>query len=178
LTLIEIITVVAVMGLLMTLIAVTAPGIMRRWRIHQTEGLLAALDTALNAYATDHNGFFPWHRNLPNQNMARPRGSLPNPSGSLPDDDDGLDGEAVLHMALTSAIRRGPYYTGGQKWQVIRVGNNKHPVFADAWGRPIHYYAITDADEQATPLLESEGPRPDAGGGAEAQTDNLRNHEG
>ncbi len=171
-TLMELITVVAIMGLLMTLIAVAVPSLMRRWRIRQTEALLATLGQSLNAYATDYNGVYPWYTNKGDR-MREVRSDLrPAPSGDMPDDDDGLKGETVLYLALTSNVRKGPYYTGGQNWQVMRADD--YGIFADPWGRPIHYYAIEDEDREATPLLESEGPRADEGGDADAKKDNIR----
>lgn len=174
-TLMELITVVAILGLLMTLLAVAVPAMMREWRIRQTRALLTTLSKSVTAYATDYNGVFPWYSNTGDR-MGQVRSDLrPTPSGNLPDDDDSLKGETVLYLALTSNIRKGPYYRGDQRGHVTRVDG--YGIFVDSWGRPIHYYPVDDPDEQATPLLESEGPQPDAGGGTDAKEDNLRNHE-
>jgi prepilin-type N-terminal cleavage/methylation domain-containing protein len=151
-SLLELVTVVAIMGILTGLIAVSVAGIGRRQRIAGTRDLLAALSAALRDYAADHNDRFPWTSDT--GVMHKVRSDLDVGTGDLKE-------EVVLYLALTARERKGPYYRGDLSHTIVIDEAAGLRVFGDAWKRPIQY--TPPQGGEVAPRLRSDGPDPDPG---------------
>jgi len=142
-TLVELITVMAIMAILMAMIVGVVPSIQDAWRAKITRTRLQAIVAALNSYAEDYGGKYPWTvnihpmmRNVPGSTgTGFNEGKVLFPETSPSSEWDYYE-EAILYAALTSSLRRGPYYQAGGGQTVVRKEFN---LFADGWERPILY---------------------------------------
>jgi len=163
-TLVELITVVAILGILVTLAIGSWMGLKDHQARTQTVQLLETLDVALAKYYEDW-GKYPAPAAGANADFAAvaQRQDLPpylnlRPAASGSND----DAEAVLFAALTVKVRRGPYYKGGivsaqRKARNVGTANETaYYVFVDGWGRKIHY-DITNTVQPKPPRLWSTG---------------------
>jgi len=158
-TLVELITVMAILGILVTLMVGAYQGIQRRAAIDATKEMLRALNTALRNFYDDF-GYYPWTSDIPSKYMgdfedyakkALGDFDLVAPSGDRE--------EELLYAALTAHVRRGPYFRGGgAKTVVMGEGTNRFLVFGDGWGRPIQYKPPKPGSDSTLPLLYSFGP--------------------
>ena len=143
-TLVELITVMAIMAILMAMIVGVVPRIQDAWRARLTRTRLLAVVAALQAYAEDYNGKYPWISNDVNMADAKDAAILGVDLSSAPSA-YGVEGftkaEVVLYGALTSTRRHGPYYKGAGGQTVVRkgTGGTEFNLFADGWERPILY---------------------------------------
>jgi len=169
-TLVELITVVAILGILMTLTVGAVQGVRNYVARSATREIFAALDAALQQYYNDW-GKYPMY-----------------PSFSTTDADFGpvavayapVSGvtqaakNAVLFAALTMQQRKGPYFRGGiSQARRATTGSGAstkvYYVFTDGWGNDINY--MPDSTPVAPPILESLGMDIDPA----ATGDNMRN---
>jgi len=152
-TLIELITVMAIMATLMAMIVGVAPQIQDAWRARITRTRLLAVVSALQAYAGDYNGKYPgpaaWATTgSPIRDVTTTTGfkewdvlfQAVKPSSAWE-----YYEEAILYAALISATRRGPYYKAAGGQTVVRKdGIQEFNLLADGWERPILYeYSTT-----------------------------------
>jgi len=144
-TLVELITVMAIMAILMAMIVGVAPRIQDAWRARITRTRLQAVVAALQAYAEDYSGKFPYSSDSSDKIMVKVD-DYAILGINLNDVPSEYKEEAVLYGALTSARRRGPYYKGGAGQAVVRKESSKEfNLFADGWERPILYeYSTTE----------------------------------
>ena len=138
-TLVELITVMAIMAILVGMIVGVAPRIQDAWRARITRTRLLAVVAALQSYAEDYSGKFPYSSGS-DKIMVKvdDQAILGVNLSSAPSE---YKEEVVLYGALTSTRRRGPYYKGAGGQTVVRkgTGDKEFNLFADGWQRPILY---------------------------------------
>jgi len=155
-TLVELITVMAILGILVTLMVGAYQGIQRRAAIDATKEMLVALNSALRAFYEDF-GYYPWYgeKKVTIQGVTI---QLRRPPGVelVATDSDEKKAES-LYEGLTVRIRRGPYFKGGgAKTVLLGEGTKRFLVFGDGWGRPIQYRP--PENDSTLPFLYSFGP--------------------
>jgi len=144
-TLVELITVMAIMAILMAMIVGVVPRIQDAWRARITRTRLQTIVSALQAYAEDYNGKFPYSDSSDNIMIKVDDQAILGVDLSSAPSTYGVEGfttaEVVLYGALTSARRHGPYYKSAGGQTVVRkgTGDKEFNLFADSWGRPIRY---------------------------------------
>jgi len=142
-TLVELITVMAIMAILVAMIVGVAPRIQDAWRARITQTRLLAIVAALQAYAEDYNGKFPYSTQIMDTDGKIILVKVDDPAIlgiSLTDVPSEYQEEVILYGALTSARRRGPYYKAAGGQTVVRKeGTKEFTLFADGWERPIRY---------------------------------------
>jgi prepilin-type N-terminal cleavage/methylation domain-containing protein len=166
-TLIELITVIAILGILVTLTVGAVQGVRTHVSRRATQELFAALDAALQRYYDDW-GKYPYNATTGGEDF-----------GNVNADYKPLTGvgqtqlNAMLYAALNMTLRNGPYFKGSVAQAQLRSGALGKPyyVFVDGWGRDIRY--LPDATVTAPPILESSGADP--GDDANPDNDNMRN---
>ncbi|MCX5648387.1 MAG: type II secretion system protein [Planctomycetota bacterium] len=141
-TLVELITVMAIMAILMAMIVGVAPRIQDAWRARLTRTRLQTIVAALQAYAEDYSGKFPYTEDKDGIMAVVDAASLGINLSDVPEE---YKKEALLYAALTSARRHGPYYKGAGGQTVVRkgTGDKEFNLFADGWERPIRYEYTT-----------------------------------
>jgi len=148
-TLVELITVMAIMAILMAMIVGVAPRIQDAWRARLTRTRLQTIVAALQAYAEDYNGKYPWITDdVSTRNVTTSTNEwsilFPGTPQVAPSSSWEYYEEAILYAALTSTLRRGPYYRAGGGQTVVRKdGTKEFNLFADGWERPIRYEYTT-----------------------------------
>ena len=170
-TLVELITVMAILGILVTLMVGAYQGIQRRAATNATKEMLAALNSALRAFYDDF-GYYPWYQSnqvtVENVDvyMDRPPG-VELVATKL----DEQKAES-LYEGLTVRIRHGPYFRGGGAKTVL-LGKDAKPflVFGDGWGRPIQYRP--PENDSTLPFLYSFGPDGEDDGGKKDDVSNY-----
>ncbi len=201
-TLVELLTVMGILGILVALVVGAAHGIRQHAARTETEQTLGAIQAGLSKYFDDWHKF-PWY----DENnqwaggshplMGRVRAGTRTEGGYRPldasDQDRGDPAAACLYASLSMEERNGPYYvgSGGNVRTVDFQSGFKYSVFADGWGRPIHYFqppqkppgerpagaGPSDAVYyRSAPLLMSEGPEKDMPGVDETKGDNMYNY--
>jgi len=170
-TLIELITVIAILGILVTLTVGAVQGVRTYVSRRATQELFAALDAALQRYYDDW-GKYPYNATTGGEDF-----------GNVNADYKPLTGvgqtqlNAMLYAALNMTLRNGPYFKGSVAQAQLRSGTSGKPyyVFVDGWGRDIRYLpdAISNPPPVAPPVLESSGADP--GDDADVNNDNMRN---
>jgi len=166
-TLIELVTVIAIMGILVTLVIGAAGAIWNSISREATVEMFVTLDGALQRYYSDWN-CYPYYfvnsgdmdattgRLKTNSDFGRTNSDL-WPSSAVPDEDKV---EAAVYNALNANWRHGPYMAAGQQSLVKKVGSGStaitYNVYADGWNRKIRYSA--PASTGKPPILESAGP--------------------
>jgi len=144
-TLVELITVMAIMAILMAMIVGVAPRIQDAWRARLTRTRLLAVVAALQAYAGDYSGKFPYTEDKDGIMADVTAAAILGVDLSSAPSTYGVEGftkaEVVLYGALTSTRRRGPYYKGAGGQTVVRkgTGDTEFNLLADGWERPIRY---------------------------------------
>jgi type II secretory pathway pseudopilin PulG len=142
----------AIMATLMAMIVGVVPQIQDAWRARITRTRLQAVAAALQAYAEDYNGKYPgipdWDpppHDGPMRDVTTTTGfdekKVLFPSAQYPPPGWEYYEEAILYAALTSPLRRGPYYKGAGGQAVVRkgTGGDDFNLLADGWERPIRY---------------------------------------
>ena len=144
-TLIELITVMAIMATLMAMIVGVVPSIQDAWRARITRTRLLAVVAALQAYAEDYNDKYPWTADdVSTRDVTTTTGlnekKVLFPAEHYPSSGWQYYEEAILYAALTSTLRRGPYYRAAGGQAVVRKdGTQEFNLLADGWERPILY---------------------------------------
>ena len=186
-TLIELITVVAILGILVTLTVGAVQGIQNYVARSATQEIFVTLDAALQSYYNDW-GKYPYHVTITSEYYGwvhkdyAPLGTAVNSQASR---------NAVLFAALTMTQRKGPYYRGGTANVKVKRrsgGSSTTPyfVFVDGWGNEVNYLPGTTATPDAPspaaetpdsvpPILESLGADQDTG--TTGTKDNMRNRQ-
>jgi prepilin-type N-terminal cleavage/methylation domain-containing protein len=167
-TLIELITVVAILGILVSLMVGAVQGVRTHVARKATVELFAALDAALQRYYDDW-GKYPFI----GTSAVEDFGSVNADYKPLTSGDLQTQRNAMLYAALNMTLRNGPYFKGSVGQAQLRSGPQGKPfyVFLDGWGRDIRY--LPDATVTAPPVLESSGADP--GDDANIDNDNMRN---
>jgi prepilin-type N-terminal cleavage/methylation domain-containing protein len=144
-TLVELITVIAILGVLVTFTVAGIPGVKNYINRKATRELLVALDAALQQYYDDW-GKYPY--NMP---IGTEFGQVGNTGRPITDNSD-EDRCAVLYIALTVKQRNGPYFKGAASAVATKkTGATPYYVFVDPWGHTIVYTS-------SPPYLKSKGP--------------------
>jgi prepilin-type N-terminal cleavage/methylation domain-containing protein len=167
-TLVELITVVAILGILMTLTVGAVQGVRNYVARNATREIFAALDAALQQYYNDW-GKYPWPASISNNDFGQVATAYAPVSGVTQ-----TAKNAVLFAALTMPQRKGPYFKGGiSQARRATTGSGTstkvYYVFTDGWGNDINY--MPDSTPVAPPILESLGVDIDP----TAIGDNMRN---
>jgi prepilin-type N-terminal cleavage/methylation domain-containing protein len=141
-TLVELITVVAILGILVTLMVGAVQGARNYVARRATIQMFAALDAALQRYFEDYN-LYPYTQTVGDYGWVD--ASLRVTTGQLE------DWEATLYKALNSKTRHGPYFQGSSALVISRIigagttSPKTYYLFADGWGRKIYYRKPSDA---------------------------------
>ena len=138
-TLVELLTVIAIMAVLVTLLLGAVQSVRRNVAAKATTEMFEALDAALQEYYRDY-GSYPWADGSAGGDYAAV--DLTNDTSpykaiaSVPADNLNA---AILYVALTTRERHGPYFRGGVSAAITMKAG--YHVFMDGWGRMIYYYA-------------------------------------
>jgi prepilin-type N-terminal cleavage/methylation domain-containing protein len=204
-TLVELLTVMGILGILVALVVGAAYSISQHAARTETEQTLSTIQAGLSKYFDDWHKY-PWYEE-DNQwggarfhpLMGQVRGGIREEAGYRPLDGRDLSRErgdpaaACLYASLAMDERNGPYYTGsgGNVETLTLEEEDKYTVFVDGWGRPVHYFqpppkpsgeapaGAGAGDAQyyhSVPLLMSEGPEKDMPGMDDTKEDNLYNY--
>ena len=184
-TLVELLTVIAIIAILMSLVVGAFTGTKVRVARENTGLMFRALESALQAYYRDW-GAYPYFEEFlfqPDPSkpaqiplMDRVSDTLIPPGGS-----EDLEAMGILYAALNARMRNGPYMPGSSSQTVeinVSTGGRPYPVmvYADGWGRPIMYgppLTAPNPTDGSTPTL----PRLESRGGDEFDKgDNLKNY--
>jgi prepilin-type N-terminal cleavage/methylation domain-containing protein len=190
-TLVELLTVVAILGILVTLTVGAVQGIQKNVARRATEEIFAALDAALQRYYDDW-GKYPYHVAVTGEFYGQvavdyvPLTTTTAPASTLQQRRN-----AMLYAALTMNQRKGPYFRGGmsqaQPRKITVAGVIKvYYVFVDGWGNEVNYLpgtqAVPDTPSPAVtdtasvpPILESRGADIDTS--VAGAKDNMRNRQ-
>jgi prepilin-type N-terminal cleavage/methylation domain-containing protein len=204
-TLVELLTVMGILGILVALVVGAAYSISQHAARTETEQTISTIQAGLSKYFDDWHKY-PWYNEDnqwggggPHPLMGRVRGGIREEAGYRPLDERELSrgrgdpAAACLYASLSMDERNGPYYTGsgGNVDTLTLEGEDRYTVFVDGWGRPIHYFqpppkppgeapsgAGTDDAQyyRSVPLLMSEGPEKDMPNEAQSREDNLYNY--
>jgi prepilin-type N-terminal cleavage/methylation domain-containing protein len=163
-TLVELITVVAILGILTVLMVGAVQGIRNNIALSNTLAAFKAIDAALEAYYEDWGNMYPWPEagsgaddqyGVVNAVSTSPTFCRPATKGTNVTEEE--DAAATLYAALTIKANHGPYFRGAAP-PVIKKNlpmSQVYWVFADGWGRMIRYKK--PADSWKPPVLESDG---------------------
>jgi len=182
-TLVELLTVIAIIAILMSLVVGAFTGTKGRVARENTGLMFRALESALQAYYRDW-GAYPYFvevvmkvNDKDERVMDRVSDTLIPPGGS-----EDLEAMGILYAALNTRMRNGPYMPGSSSQTVeimVSTGvGQAYPVmvYADGWGRPIMYgppLTAPNPTDGSTPTL----PRLESRGGDEFDKgDNLKNY--
>ena len=182
-TLVELLTVIAIIAILMSLVVGAFTGTKVRVARENTGLMFRALESALQAYYRDW-GAYPYFvevvmkvNDKDERVMDRVSDTLIPPGGS-----EDLEAMGILYAALNTRMRNGPYMPGSSSQTVeimVSTGvGQAYPVmvYADGWGRPIMYgppLTAPNPTDGSTPTL----PRLESRGGDEFDKgDNLKNY--
>jgi len=195
-TLVELLTVMGILGILVALVVGAAHGIRQHAARTETLQTLRAIQAGLSKYYDDWHKY-PWYDDEddhPLMGMVREGdryqpGYRPLESRDLRAD-KGDPAAACLYASLAMGERNGPYCAGagGNVETLPYEDDEEYMVFVDGWGRPIHYFppppnpdAPTSDSTKAeyymgTPLLMSEGPQKDMPDVDDTKEDNVYNY--
>ncbi|MBM4018255.1 MAG: type II secretion system protein [Planctomycetes bacterium] len=174
-TLVELITVVAILGILVTLTVGAVEGVRNYNSRRATLELFSVLDAALQKYYDDW-GKYPYDlSSVPNTEYAQVLVSevvgttttypfLPLQAKdaviTYPDKPQEKR-DAMFYAAMTMTRRNGPYFRGGATVvQARKTSDGKvYYVFVDGWGRKVTYTAPTSVPtgQPPAPILRSLG---------------------
>ena len=153
-TLIELITVVAILGILVMLTVGAVQGVRSNVSRSATQEIFAALDAALQRYYEDW-GKYP-HLNVTDEyfgvvaTTALGTSSIKENLSPLYPSTSQAARDAMLYAALTTTQRKGPYFRGAtSQARPMKVGlgaaATSYFVFVDGWGREIFYMTPAQA---------------------------------
>jgi prepilin-type N-terminal cleavage/methylation domain-containing protein len=187
-TLVELLTVIAIMAVLISLIVGAFTGVKNRVARENTLMMFRALEGALKRYYDDW-GAYPWLEEVKCTVPDLLRGG--DTQIVIMDKADlsfvppvsygkGSQATALLYATLNMRVRNGPYLPGSSTQAIekkITTGSSTYTflMYADGWGRPIMYApppkaVQLDGSKPMLPRLESKGADEfDA-------TDNLKNY--
>jgi|WetSurMetagenome_2_1015567.scaffolds.fasta_scaffold115702_2 prepilin-type N-terminal cleavage/methylation domain-containing protein len=171
-TLVELITVIAIMAILVTLLVGAFGGIKNYQAGVSTDQMMSALTAALRQYYAD-NASYPWvDTSIPfSASLATQVGDFKPASADLqpPTGTAGVNvvldqPSALLYNALSAKHGHGAYFPGGagetMTKKTLSSGTGtvlyQFPVFVDGWGRQIYYWP---ADLAAAPPATVRPPR-------------------
>ncbi|MEA3367095.1 MAG: type II secretion system protein [Planctomycetota bacterium] len=196
-TLVELLTVMGILGILVALVVGAAHGIRQHAARTETDQTLRAIQAGLSKYYDDWHKY-PWYDDADDHPlMGMVRGGTRNEPGYRPlkgrDIQRGDPAAACLYASLAMGERNGPYYTGagGSVETLAYEDGEGYMVFVDGWGRPVHYFQPIEkpaADRPSgagpqdaeyymgTPLLMSEGPQKDMPDMDDTKEDNVYNY--
>ena len=185
-TLVELLTVIAIMAVLISLVVGAFTGVKNRVARENTILMFRALEGALKRYYDDW-GAYPWFEEVkctisdplkgPTDVVIMDKVNLTvlplSPSKSV-------QATALLYTALNMRVRSGPYLPGSSTQAIEKkdtVGNRPYTflMYADGWGRPIMYAPPPKKDQRdlSKPML----PRLESKGADEFDpADNLKNY--
>jgi prepilin-type N-terminal cleavage/methylation domain-containing protein len=153
-TLVELVTVIAILGILVAVMLGGMKGIQDYAARSSTEATIRAVETGLRKYFDDWQKY-PW--------PASGGGTLTGavyPVRFRPAPTSTYDAEATLYAALMMEWRHGPYFApSSENTKVIKDSQGEYTVIVDGWGRVIDYKA--PRDESQPPRLISDGANPD-----------------
>jgi prepilin-type N-terminal cleavage/methylation domain-containing protein len=188
-TLVELLTVIAIMAVLISLVVGAFTGVKNRVARENTMLMFRALEGALKRYYDDW-GAYPWLEEVKCTVSDPLKGDtqiviMDTADLTLlpPTTSKSLKATALLYTALNTRKRNGPYLPGSSMQAIekkIPVSTKTYPVllYADGWGRPIMYApppktAQRDGSKPMLPRLESKGANEFD---ETAETDNLKNY--
>ncbi|MBE3097892.1 MAG: type II secretion system protein [Planctomycetes bacterium] len=166
-TLVELLTVVAILGILVMLSVGAIQGARNHIARKATLELFTALDAALQQYYGDW-GKYPWDADPPGQFQAD-YGKVANDYLPLLSDAPKVASsevaqekrDAMFYAAMTMTQRHGPYYRSAATAARQRKTSkgNSYLVFVDGWGRKVVYGtpATPAVGQSPAPLLKSLG---------------------
>jgi prepilin-type N-terminal cleavage/methylation domain-containing protein len=164
-TLVELITVMAILAVLTAMVVGAARGIREGARRQATLNLFQGLKAALRNYSVAYSGKYPWKEDFgPMRDVTTTTGynewKVLFPSQQYPSSSWEYYEEAILYAGLMTTARGGPFARGlaGRTVAYADSGGKKFALFADGWGRPIRY--AYDKNEQEL-TLESLGADPE-----------------
>jgi len=167
-TLVELLTVVAILSILVMLSVGAIQGARNHIARKATLELFAALDAALQQYYGDW-GKYPWDLPLTiaNRDYDQVEAVTPYPFLPLQDKDavikylpkDQEKRDAMFYAAMTMTRRSGPYFPGGATAVRSRKTSDGsvYFVFVDGWGRKVTYKTPNTTTMQGAPVLGSLG---------------------
>jgi prepilin-type N-terminal cleavage/methylation domain-containing protein len=143
-TLIELITVVSILGILVMLTVGAVQGVRSNVSRSATQEIFSALDAALQRYYEDW-GKYP-HLSATDEffGVVAPGTSVKEDLRPLGTSTSQAANNAMLYAALTMTQRKGPYFRGAtSQARPMKVGTGasakSYFVFVDGWGREILY---------------------------------------
>lgn len=150
-TLVELLTVIAIMAVLISLVVGAFTGVKNRVARENTILMFRALEGALKRYYDDW-GAYPWLLEVQytvSEPLKDTQVTIMNKADPtfLPPESyagKGSRATALLYTALNSRQRSGPYLPGSSAQAIqkeIKAGNITYTflMYADGWGRPIMY---------------------------------------
>jgi prepilin-type N-terminal cleavage/methylation domain-containing protein len=176
-TLVELLTVVAIIAILMSLVVGAFTSVRARYQRDATLEVFRAIEAALQQYYSDW-GMYPWPNDATAEceidDPSKPSrkikimGKVDNTLNPALNFGGDLEKQAILFAALTARVRNGPYMGGATPltMEVKTVSSNKTyacMVFADGWGHPILYgppvsgAPVSGVSAVTLPRLESKG---------------------
>jgi prepilin-type N-terminal cleavage/methylation domain-containing protein len=120
-TLIEMLVVVAILGILGSLILTGVNAARRESQRKQTMATLTIIGAAMARYETDFSDYPP-----------------------SDGDATGIGGSELLLECLTTDKKEGPYLDPGKDIKTVDSNNNGKMEIADAWNKPIYYWHHRD----------------------------------
>jgi len=174
-TLVELVTVIAILGILVTLSVGGIQAVQHSIATSATKQMFRALEAALNRYYQDW-GAYPYLSNVNDSYGQKVMGLIDTTSTDSPYKARGYASVSgtdekkafMLYVALNLDRRKGPYFegTGAAVVQVpTATAGRSFPAYADGWGRPIGYDSpvgsslVPAARRKAKPLLTSKGAK-------------------
>jgi prepilin-type N-terminal cleavage/methylation domain-containing protein len=172
-TLVELLTVVAIIGILMSLVVGAFTSVRARYQRDATLEVFRAIEAALQQYYSDWS-MYPYNDNVEIDDPSKPSrriqimGKVDNSLSPARDFGGDLEKQAILFAALTARVRNGPYMGGATPltMEVKTVSSGKTyacMVFVDGWGHPILYgppvsgAPVSGVSAVTLPRLESKG---------------------
>ena len=143
-TLVELLTIIAILGLLIAMLAPAVQKVRRKFKINETKVYIAQINTGVEMFMDDHrdktpppsDGTYPSPGGAKNANpKTGAAGLVQCLLGYKSEDDDGLDGPGFRRVRAGKS--HGPYVSGDLPLTKIE---NEDPRFLDAFGNEILYY--------------------------------------
>ena len=187
-TLVELVTVVAILGILVTLGVGAIQAVQTSMARAATIQMFRALETGLDAFYADWNEY-PWNTGtsvtITPTGEAATKINMGDPTNGdaivglkhASVTDTAQKGMFALYRGLTLPWRHGPYFRGNASVVSVPIGTTGtfFQAYADGWGRPILYDMPDTAStiKHLKPKLSSQGPR----GADAAATEMLTNYD-